>query len=153
MSEERGTPEDLAAAFRRISATRMRDMPLRNPALDIDAVGFRPWADKQVGVLVTPWSISLVILQAPALSLDQRQCWTFPSGEYEFMGGAEPECGPFQFCSLFSPPAEFADHAQACAVAEAIMEQLFADPEAPTRRMSRRDLFGLRGADGDSVRA
>lgn len=127
----------------------MLDMPLRNPALDIEAVGFRFWNDRHVGVLVTPWTISLVILPAPALGLDRRQRWTFPSGEYEFMGGAEPECGPFQFCSLFSPPEGIADQAQARAIAEAVMEQLFAAPDANTasaKRISRRDFFGLRSA-------
>jgi [NiFe] hydrogenase assembly HybE family chaperone len=154
MTERPGAPQELAVAFRRISTTRMLDMPLRNPALDIDVVGFRSWEDRQVGVLVTPWAISLVILPAPALALDQRQRWTFPSGEYEFMGGAEPECGPFQFCSLFSPPEGIADQDEARAIAEAVMEQLFAVPAATAARsIPRRDLFGLRRADGAGSRA
>lgn len=131
-------------------------MPLRNPALDIEVVGFRAWEDRDVGVLVTPWAISLVILPAPAVALGERQRWTFPSGEYEFMGGVEPECGPFQFCSLFSPPEGIADQGEARAIAEAVMEQLFAEPvatAAAARTLSRRDLFGLRRADGEGGRA
>jgi [NiFe] hydrogenase assembly HybE family chaperone len=131
----------LVRAFRRIDATRMADMPLRNPALDIEAVGFREWAGRQVGVLITPWSVSVIVLPGSAkdvstLLLDQRQRWCFPSGEYEFMGGAEPECGAYQFCSLFSPPQEIADQAQARAVAQAVMQQLFQTPG-----VSRRALF------------
>jgi [NiFe] hydrogenase assembly HybE family chaperone len=129
----------------------MHDMPLRNPALEIDVVGFRFWEGRHVGVLITPWTVSLAILPAPALVLGERQRWTFPSGEYEFMGGEEPECGPFQFCSLFSPPDKIADQAQARAIAEAGMEQLFGEPAGgaaprPTG-VSRRSLFGLRSAE------
>lgn len=131
----------LVQAFRRIDATRMADMPLRNPALGIEAVGFREWAGRQVGVLITPWSISVIVLPGSAkdvrtLLLDERQRWLFPSGEYEFMGGAEPECGAYQFCSLFSPPDEIADQAHARAVAQAVMQQLFQAPG-----VSRRALF------------
>lgn len=132
-------PSELEAAFRRIQVTRMVDMPLCNPALEVDAVGFREWQGRRVGVLVTPWSIGLVVLPGTAadvlaLKADERRAWRFPSGEYEFMGGDEPECGPFHFCSLFSPPAEIADHNEACAIATAVMEQLFRGKPALTRR-------------------
>jgi [NiFe] hydrogenase assembly HybE family chaperone len=134
-------PAALEAAFRRIATTRMAGMPLVNSALEVEAVAFREWEGLRVGVLVTPWAINLVLLPgegAPlsALALGERRSLHFPSGEYEFMGGAEPECGPFQFCSLFSPPEEFADQSQARAVATEIVEQLLARPAPPA--ISRR---------------
>lgn len=139
--------EALELAFRRIAATRMLDMPLRNPALQIEAVGFREWQGNEVGVLITPWSISLIVFPtasaaARSLLLDERRAWVFPSGQYDFMGGAEPECGPFQFCSLFSPPEEIADHAQAREIASAVLEQLFRGG----RGVSRRAMLGGAGA-------
>ncbi|MGO8972774.1 MAG: [NiFe]-hydrogenase assembly chaperone HybE [Steroidobacteraceae bacterium] len=132
----------LETAFRRIHATRMTGIPILNPALAIEAVGFRDWNGMRVGVLITPWSINLVILREldaalPALRLNERRTWGFPSGSYEFMGGDEPECGPFDFCSLFSPPEEFTDQAAAHAVAESVMNQLF----APAQGLSRRTLL------------
>jgi len=136
----------LQLAFRRIAATRMLDMPLRNAALEVEAVGFRAWQGHEVGVLITPWSVSLVVLPGGALrplTLDERQSWQFPSGSYEFMGGNEPECGPYHFCSLFSPPGELADHAQAREVAAAVMEQLFRG----ARTVSRRALLGAAEPD------
>jgi [NiFe] hydrogenase assembly HybE family chaperone len=155
-------PRALEAAFRRILATRMADMPLRNPAIDVEAVGFREWDGRQAGVLVTPWSIGLVILPGTAadvhaLALDERRSWRFPSGEYEFMGGEEPECGPFHFCSLFSPPDEIPDHAQARAIAAAVMEQLFEGSgwlveHERAATISRRALFtGSRPAEAPQV--
>jgi hypothetical protein len=58
------------------------------------------------------------------------------------MGGDEPECGPFHFCSLFSPPEEIADHAQAREIAGAVLEQLFRGG----RSVSRRAMLGGAGA-------
>jgi len=127
------------AAFGRIATTRMAGMPILNTALSVEVVGLRRWEDRQVCVLVTPWCINLVVLlpsgTAP-LALGEHRSWRFPSGSYEFMGGSEPECGDFDFCSLYSPVDEFATQADARAVAQAVMEQLFTSP-----RLSRRALF------------
>jgi [NiFe] hydrogenase assembly HybE family chaperone len=63
------------------------------------------------------------------LAPDRRHTWEFPSGSYEFMGGEEPECGAYQFCSLFSPAFEFHDHASAVDTAAAVMDALYIDTE------------------------
>ena len=125
----------LEAAFRRIAATRMAGLPMNNAALRVQAVGFRDWADGTcVGVLITPWAINLVLVAAPGgrdlyLPADRRETWRFPSGDYDFMGGQEPECGAFQFCSLFSPAFEFRDQESAVETAAAIMACLDTDAE------------------------
>lgn len=123
----------LVAAFERIAATRMAGLPLNNPALRVQAVGFRAHDDAyRVGVLITPWAINLVML-APTpsrdlhLAPDRRRTWDFPSGSYEFMGGEEPECGAYQFCSLFSPAFEFSRQDSAETMARDVMEALFVD--------------------------
>ena len=120
----------LTAAFERIATTRMAGLPMNNPALRVAAVGFRPWvADYWGGVLITPWAINLVVLgEGLRLAADRRRTWDFPSGSYEFMGGEEPECGAFQFCSLFSPAFEFADQDEAVATGREIMTELLREP-------------------------
>ena len=120
----------LTAAFERIATTGMAGLPMNNPALKVAAVGFQPWAeDYLVGVLITPWAINLVVLGAGLrLGADRRQTWDFPSGSYEFMGGEEPECGAFQFCSLFSPAFEFAGQDEAMATGREIMTGLLREP-------------------------
>jgi [NiFe] hydrogenase assembly HybE family chaperone len=115
--------------FNRIAATGMAGLPLNNPALRVEAVGFRPWNGVWVGVLVTPWAINLMLLPGNgaifrALLLDEKQTWRFPSGDYDFMGGNDEELGPYQFCSLFSPAFEFEAHEDARAAAEAVIEEL-----------------------------
>jgi [NiFe] hydrogenase assembly HybE family chaperone len=125
------TVRALEAAFERIARTRMAGLPLNNPALRVQGVGFRALdARHQVGVLIAPWAVNLVLLGDPLsrdlhLAPDRRRRWDFPSGSYEFMGGEEGECGPYQFCSLFSPAFEFDDQATAVATAGEVMAELF----------------------------
>lgn len=125
----------LEAAFRRIAATRMAGLPINHPQLVVEGVGFRLWEGKWLGVLVTPWAVNLVLLpdsdpEFATLATDRRQTWRFPSGEYDFMGGDEEECGAYQFCSLVSPvpEAEVADQATAHTLAEEVLTNLFVDP-------------------------
>jgi [NiFe] hydrogenase assembly HybE family chaperone len=125
----------LEAAFARIAATRMAGLPLNNPALCVATVGFVPWDDSHVGVLITPWAINLAAVSADRdalrLATDVRRTWRFPSGEYELMGGDEPECGAFQFCSLFSPAFDFSDQESAVATASEIMRVLVSPEPVP----------------------
>lgn len=136
----------IEAAFARIARTRMAGLPLNNPALRVQAVGFRLCENGHLaGVLISPWAINLVLLaQSPSselrLAADCRQQHDFPSGSYEFMGGEEVECGAYQFCSLFSPAFEFRDQVSAVETAGAIMDELFvvaAQPVAEQREAAR----------------
>ncbi|HZV55358.1 MAG TPA: [NiFe]-hydrogenase assembly chaperone HybE [Rhodocyclaceae bacterium] len=135
MIEERFGVAELEAAFRRIAATRMAGLPINHARLAVEGVGFRRWEGKWLGVLVTPWAMNLVLLpesdtEFEMLATDRRQTWRFPSGEYDFMGGDEEECGAFQFCSLVSPIPEegIPDQAAARALAAEVLVQLFSDP-------------------------
>lgn len=155
--DDRGCPETPAArveaAFNAVAAGTMRDMPLNNPALCVEAVGFRSWEGHWLGALITPWAINLMLLpadsrQAPGVGGFAARRFGFPSGEYEFNAGWLDRLGAYRSCSLFSPPAEFPDQDSARAVALEIMAALFR-PETefePTAAFSRRAF--LRGNFG-----
>jgi [NiFe] hydrogenase assembly HybE family chaperone len=120
----------LQAVFENIAATRMTGVPILNPALRVEVVGFRLWEGRWVGVLVTPWTINLVLLPgdgAPLepLQLDEKRTWIFPSGAYEFMGLNEPVLGVCHLCPLISPVTEFSSHDEALAFASEIASALF----------------------------
>ena len=120
----------LEAAFRRILRTQMQDMPMVNPALAVEAVGFRPWSEHWLGILVTPWFMNLwlmprVLAQWRPINERESRHYVFPAGVFEFIGGRDAALGDYQACSLFSPMFEFADPANARATALAALDALF----------------------------
>ncbi len=123
MTEIGNPAKALEAAFRRIAAGPMADLPIVNPALAVEAVGFRPWQGRWVGVLITPWFMNL--LAWPEAAANGSQKLVLPSGDYECQPVFEQSIGHYLAASLFSPMAQFADQAEAVQVAEAVLEELF----------------------------
>ena len=122
--------ERLESDFREVFHAKMRDVPLVNPALQVQAVGFRMHEGRPIGVLVAPWFMNLILLPAEGedwstLSPGEKEYIHFPSGEYEFLHNTRTEIGGYKACSLFSPMQDFKTQAQALAVAEAVMVALF----------------------------
>ncbi|NTV09852.1 MAG: [NiFe]-hydrogenase assembly chaperone HybE [Zoogloea sp.] len=124
------------AVFSGIAATRMAGLPICNPALSVAAVDFVRWEGEWLGVLLTPWTISLMLLpgdggQFRRIGVGEQQDWALPSGEYVFMGTEEPGLGHFQFCSLYSPPAQFASQDEALDFARAARAAALKFPQVP----------------------
>jgi [NiFe] hydrogenase assembly HybE family chaperone len=120
----------------RAAAARMEGLGVVNPALRVEAVGFAPWDEHWLGVMLTPWFMNLMLLPRNpqawrALATGAKRRYTFPAGEFEFVGGEDPAFGPFQACSLFSPVHEFADHAGARLVATLARSALLDAANAP----------------------
>lgn len=145
---------DLEKAFGAV-AERMRGLGFVNPALRVQAVGFEPWEGHWLGVLVTPWSINLMLLPRDRtlwrpVRPGEKQRYSFPAGTYDFIDALDPLVGEYRMCSLFSPALEFEDHAAAVLVAELARSALLdpanaeapdketADGAAPLARLERR---------------
>lgn len=158
MTEWRDNPAPvIERVFRRIARQGMADLPLANPALRVEAVAFRQHAACWLGVLILPWAMNLLLLPAahvagpdswPAKSAGEKHLWHFPSGDYEFTVAFAEGLGLYHLCSLFSPPAEFADQASArqtaCAALAALMREGRHDtPPAHARRA----FLGLPGGE------
>ncbi len=130
--------ERLALAYREIGDRAMRDLPIYNDALGVEAVGFRPYNGTIVGIVVTPWFMNVVIpageiaQEASVPSLRAR----FPAGDIDFAVSEVIPVGRIASCSLFSPMFGFADMASARATAEAALAELMlpADSEEAVRR-------------------
>ncbi|MCP5277401.1 MAG: [NiFe]-hydrogenase assembly chaperone HybE [Thiobacillus sp.] len=125
----------LEAAFRHIAETRMAGMAMVTPALTVEAVGFRPWGPDWVGVLITPWFMSLVCLPGPNAAWEETSSGSnrdleLPSGTYGFLTAHEDALGPYLTSSLFSPMFGFEDMDQAREVATAALAEVFT-PQAP----------------------
>lgn len=130
--------ERLALAYREIGDRAMRDLPIYNDTLGVEAVGFRPYNGMIVGIVVTPWFMNVVLpageiargASVPSLRL------RFPAGDIDFAISEVEPVGRVASCSLFSPMFGFADMTSARATAEAALAELMlpADSEESVRR-------------------
>ncbi|MDD1621822.1 MAG: [NiFe]-hydrogenase assembly chaperone HybE [Methylococcaceae bacterium] len=147
----------LEHAFNDILASRMRDVPVVNPALSVRAIGFERFGGDWLGVLITPWFMNLLLLPGPECSWIEFPPGSkieraFPYGSFEFTLADEARLGVYALSSLFSPMFEFRDQDAAVATAEAVLRHLFeldrpTTTTPPRPSISRRDL--LRGSFSD----
>lgn len=146
--------------YRRVQTERMQGIPILNPALAVEAVGFE-WTDASdahapvgEGVLITPWFMSLVRLPAALQDhggrVARKAVHAFGSERFEFIGAHDPAVGYHETCALFSPMGGFTSQAQAVETALASLALLRPEPlpaveAAPVP--SRRAFFMARRPD------
>lgn len=146
----------LAAIHAEIAERSMRDLPVFNERLRVEAVGFTASAGRAVGVLVTPWFMNLVVTALPGRALPSRPAGAevdhdLPGGSFACIVGEVPGFGRVDGASLFSPMFAFDDPTVATAVAEAAITEVTTPPARPsvpareTPALDRRALlFGRR---------
>jgi len=145
--------DELVRHFEGVRQTRMRELPLLNNRLTVDAVGFESMGVHEIGVLITPWFMNLVVLpgddQWDELAQGSRCQVELPAGCMEFNVGGNESIGTFLTAVLFRAVTDFPDHETARDVAREVMSRLFTDPEQAAQqvapRMSRRALFSRAG--------
>ena len=140
------TVQNAANAYRR-AALAMKGMPIYNPTLAVEAVGFRSIEGREAGIMLTPWFMNLTVLP----SAEDQKVWVkggsvrlaFPSGAYDFMVSELPDFGLVATCPLFSQMADFTDHEAAQLAALSAANALFeAEEPEPAPTVSRRQLLG-----------
>lgn len=170
----------LENALRRLHAERMRGLPFINRSLQVEAIDFAPWKQYWLGVMLTPWSMNLMLTPYDAtgwrpLPQGEKRRYRFPAGDFDFISACDADIGDHFVCSLFSPVLEFADHETARQTARlaraALLDAANAIvPEQPATKpepagplaqleaslaapVSRRDLLhGRLSPDGDGSR-
>lgn len=136
------TSAALVEAYRRIAAEQMGGIPFSNPKLSVDGVGFRDFEGQQVGVLITPWCMNLVVLeddeacavestdpsdQESAHSFaEEKRSFRFPAGEYELVRASLENIPLHHALALFTSVEDFPDMSTARAVAEETLRRLLA---------------------------
>lgn len=155
---------ELVERFREIGETTMRDLPLFNPELEVEALGFRLLDDQWVGVLITPWFMNLVRLPAQPVPMDmprigRKVTAALPCGERDLIQGGDEVIGSYESLSLHSPMFAFKTQTEACEEAAQRLQELMqasetGPPEDDGRlrakpiKMSRRAF--LRGTHSDA---
>ena len=119
----------LEAHFHNVHQRAMADVPICNRALDVASVGFRPWRDQALGIVVTPWFMNIVLAPlagAPPVTgaSGEARSVSLPCGKVDFLVCELDGFGRLLMCSLFSPMDDFIDQAAALATAHAAIDGL-----------------------------
>jgi [NiFe] hydrogenase assembly HybE family chaperone len=131
-----GSPADaVEEAFFRIQREQMADVPILNPALSVEAVDFQRWQGHWLGIVVTPWCMSLLLVPGSvdnwvSTGDNKRRFVRFPAGNFAFLGSAETELGEYQSCPLFSPMGQFSTQSEATMTARASLIALLTEPQS-----------------------
>jgi len=136
--------------FETIYAEHMQDLPVVNKALQVEAVDFHDYHGDQLGVLITPWFMNLILLpgvdswsgseQGDTASID------FPSRRIEFAVSHDKMLGTYLSAVAFRGVVELADQSTARKLALEILSDLMKPPRNE-RTVTRRDLLtGLRAS-------
>ena len=102
----------------------MRDLPVYNAKVAIEAIGFHPFGcDALVGVVLTPWFMNLIVLSLEPAPMDMAQigkCTVIelPAGKRTFVFGGDKIIGLYKAHSLHSPVLNFTLLGQARAEAK-----------------------------------
>lgn len=123
------TSDALVARFDTIRRTRMQGLPFLNPALAVEAVGFRPLNKHQLGVLITPWFMNLVLLPTlragAKFSAGSKVTIRLPSGPIEFTAACDEELGTYLTAVLFSSVGDMPDQETAREIGWEVMQEVF----------------------------
>ena len=126
--------------YARVWREQMQELPFVNPALAVEAVGFRRYQGDWVGIVVTPWFVNLLLLPGGGalwhdLPAGEQRAVDFPVGRLEFIADRDPVRAPalaaFQYCPLIHPVQHLASPAMARQAAEAALAALLVPPAAP----------------------
>ena len=136
---------DLVAAFREIHDERMQGLPIVNPRLKVEAIGFRDYDEHEIGVLITPWFINLVLLPGSdewaASTQGSLVSIALPSGPCELTVCCQDDLETYLAAVLFRSVTDFPDQSLAVAIAEEALLQIMTPPPPPEGNVSRRHLL------------
>ncbi len=122
---------NLAAIYSHIYEHVMRDVPICNHALAVDAVGFRAFEGRVFGIVVTPWFMNLMAVDeakdAESVPSPEGSSLrlSLPAGDIDFIASRLEGFGRLHSCSLFSPMHDFADMEVARRTAAEALKALF----------------------------
>jgi [NiFe] hydrogenase assembly HybE family chaperone len=133
-------------AFLQVQQEQMQELPFLNDKLAVKAVGFNLFEGDWLGVLLTPWTLSLILLPGPdrqwqPLKVGDKVGLKLPAGDYPFTYGWHAKLGNYLACSVQSPLQDMPSQEEALRVAQDISRLVTAIPSRDIEDSSRRGLF------------
>jgi [NiFe] hydrogenase assembly HybE family chaperone len=144
----------IETVFKRIEQEQMQGIPILNPALQVETIGFQIYGGRLVGVLITPWMMNLMLFPGESddwsdLKLGDNQYHRLPANEYRFIVNEIDQIGLCQTHPIYSPMPEFMNQEHAVAAAESFMKTLMVEVKEPDTDPHDEALLGriLRGEE------
>jgi len=108
MLDPQAITEKIEQTFNKIHVENMQGIPILNPAIKVQALGFQEYQGRMLGVVITPWLMNLVLLPAEGedwshMKLGDKRPPEFSSRVYKFMLNDIDGIGLCQTHSLYSP--------------------------------------------------
>ncbi len=147
------------ACFNRILSDNMQGMPILNGALSVQILGTQEWAGRAMGVAITPWLMSLVLLPSSdddwsELELGAKVTHAFPSRDLEFLVNQLDGLGFCQTYAIHSPMGKFAEQKAAVDAAEIFLMDLMVHSERVSDSLDEQRMQRyLDGEDMAQIRA
>lgn len=158
MTELNAITRQIENAFQRIEQEQMQGIPLLNPALQVQSIGFQTYQERALGIIITPWMMNLMLLPAEGedwsdLKPGDKTYHRLPANEYRFMVNEIEGIGICQTHSIYSPMHEFMNQDHAVAAAESFMQTLMVEVEHPDTDPHDEELLGriMRGEETPEV--
>lgn len=94
-----------------------------NPKIKVQAIDFRHWQGRCLGIMITPWFMNLMLLPNEGdewqdKPLGTKTAFEFPSGRYEFILTEEEGIGRFQMHPVFQLMSQFSNQESAVKLAQ-----------------------------------
>lgn len=157
MQDPQATAEILVHSFQYIQQESMQNIPILNPKLQVEALGFKEYQGRIIGIVITPWFMNLFMLPGEDdnwddLQLGDKQPQKFPSSTYTFLVNEIDGVGRYLSHSLYSPMNEFDDQDHALAAASSFLDLLMVKPEHEAETIDE-DLLGkiMRGEETPEI--
>lgn len=121
----------LESHYRTLATRIMTEVPIANPALEVETFGFTRRDSGWCGILMTPWFMNLVYI--PDESPHQTPCTlAFPGGGVSFQPARGDGLERFWMAQMISPLADFPTMDYARAVAQQILQELLTPSATPS---------------------
>lgn len=135
MTEIASRVAELVSQFRHIGETQMSDLPIYNARLSVEAVGFQPIGECWIGVLITPWFMSAMLLPPARTAMDysligKKTRQALPAATFDFVSGGIETVGGYASLPLWSPMGAFPTQDSARREAQTRLLALMTPPDA-----------------------
>lgn len=141
----------LEQTYSKIQRENMQGIPVLNPQIRVQAVGFQEYQGRTLGVIITPWMMNFILLPGEQddwsdLKFGHKALHTFPAQKLRFQVNEIEGIGICQTVSIRSPMNEFKTQEQAVKLASGFIAHLLGNSKPYT---TAKPLDGSRSADVD----